>query len=214
MAKNVLRAQPRNEKGKNAMHRIRKSGFIPAILYGTNLEPQPLSINEKELEHSLLHRSRIVKLKVENGGEFDVLYREVQRDPITEKLQHVDLMGITTGKKIKAKVPILTMGIPVGVKTSGGILEIICRQLDVECLPKDLPEEITVDVSNINIGASLHVADLKLENILILNDPKTTIATVVAPTVVKAAVEVAEAAPAEGEEAEVETEEKKTEQKE
>ena len=199
MSGDKLKAILRSERGKNAMRRLRIQGRIPAIFYGPRFEPISISVGEKELDRALSNRKGLVNLEIEDTGEYEVIFREIQRDPITEAVYHVDLLGITRGFKITATVPVMIVGIPLGVKTSGGILEVLRRELEIECLPKHLPEKIEVDVSRIDIGESIHIRDIALENISLLHDPRTTIATVVAPTVVKAAVEAIKAV-SEGEE--------------
>ena len=212
MSENKLTAVNRTDRGKNAMRRLRKNGMIPAIFYGANYETAAIAVNHKELEASISHRKGLVNLEIEGHGEYEVIFREVQRDPMTDIVQHVDFLGITRGQKMTAKVPVVLNGTPVGVKTSGGILEFNRRQLEIECLPKDLPEKIDIDVSGLEIGDSIHVGDLNIETITILNSPKSTIALVAAPVVSKATLEE-EAAEAEGEvgeEAETEEESEKS----
>ena len=205
MSKDYIKANIRQETGKNAMRRLRRQGRIPAVFYSGRHEIAVLTISEKELERAIARRKGLVNLEIEGRGNFEVIFREIQRDPVTDRLKHVDLLGITHGVKITSVVPVEIVGISMGVKTSGGILEVIRRELEVECLPKDLPEKIQVDVSQIDIGESIHAGDLELENVVILLEPQATIVTVVAPTVIKAAAEAAEAeageeeAPAEGE---------------
>jgi large subunit ribosomal protein L25 len=164
---------------------MRKTGQIPGIFYGPNYENLLISLDVKELDRALSHRKSIINLIIEGKGEFEAIFRDVQRNPVSEKIEHVDLYGITSGHKIHATVPVKVIGIPFGVKNSGGILEVIRRELNVECLPKDLPEEVQLDVSRLNIGQSIHIEDIHLENIIILHSPKSAVATVVAPTVIK-----------------------------
>jgi large subunit ribosomal protein L25 len=192
MTENILTAAIRLEKGKNANRRLRATGFVPAIFYGANYETTHLKLKTKDLEQVLSRRRGLVNLVIEGKGEFEVIVREVQRDPASDKIQHLDLMGITRGQKMTSTVIVQLVGEPIGVKTGGGVLELHSRHLQIECLPKDLPEQIEVDVSALKVGDAVHVEDLKLENITILHSPKTTIASVAAPTVIKAA----EAAPA------------------
>lgn len=197
---NKLKAALRSERGKNAMRRLRRKGRIPAVFYGPRYEPISISVGAKELDQALSSQKGLVNLEIADKGDYEVIFREVQRDPLTEAVYHVDLLGITRGFKITSTVQVTILGTPIGVKTEGGILEVIKRELEIECLPKNLPERIEVDVSQIDIGESIHISDVALENVTILNDPRTTIATVVAPTVTKTMIEEAEA---EGEEEEV-----------
>jgi len=201
MAVEKLQAEIRASRGKNEMNRLRAAGKIPAVFYGPHLETLTISLDKVLFENALAKKHNLYSLDISGKGEFEVILREVQRDPVTEKIQHVDMIGITRGQKITLAVPVKIAGIPVGVRTSGGILEVLKRHLNITCLPKDMPEFLEVDVTNIEIGESLHVSNIHYDNIIIDHDPKTAIATVVPPTVTKTTVEAAaEAAPAEGEE--------------
>ena len=201
MSENKLTAVSRSDRGKNAMRRLRKNGMVPAVFYGANYETMAVAVKTKELEASISHRRGLVNLEIEGQGNYEVVFREVQRDPMTDLIKHVDLLGITRGEKMTARVQVVLTGMPVGVKTSGGILEFNKRYLEIECFPKDLPENITLDVSGLDIGDSIHVEDLKLEAITILDSKKSTIALVAAPVVAKTAAVGIEGG-AEGEEGE------------
>jgi len=199
-----LLAAVRALRGKNAMRRLRTNGRVPANFYGPHYETMALDLDAKLLDNALAHRRPIYKLEIADKGNFEVILREVQRDPVSDKVLHIDLYGITRGQKITVTIPVKITGIPIGVRTGGGILEILRRHLDIECLPKDIPEYIELDVNDIEVGESRHVSDLKLENVSILLDQKSTIAAVVPPTVAKVIAEVTAEAEetAEGEAAE------------
>ena len=200
-----IQAVVRTNRGKNAMRRLRNSGRIPANFYGPNYETIAIDIDAIKFDKALSKRKSLYNLSIAEKGEFEVIFREIQRDPVSEKIQHVDLYGITRGQKITSTVPIKVVGVPIGVRQSGGILEVIRRQIEVECLPKDIPEYIIIDVTDINVGESFHVGDIKVENVEFLLDEKMSIAAVVQPTVVKvAASDLVEEA--EGEEVESEEE--------
>lgn len=203
-----IKAVVRTDRGKNAMRRLRNAGRIPANFYGQNYDTIAIDIDAIMFDNALSRRRSLYNLSIEGKGEFEVIFREIQRDPVSEKIQHVDLYGITRGQKITSTVPIKIVGVPVGVRQDGGILEIIRRQIEVECLPKDIPDYITVDVTDIKIGESLHVGGVKVENVEFLLDDKMSIAAVVQPSVTKAAAsEIDEEAEGEeGEEAEGEKE--------
>jgi len=206
-----LTANIRTVKGKNSMIRLRSQGRVPGIFYGPHYETMSIDIDAVMLKNALARRKPLYQLEITGKGDFEVIFREIQRDPVSEKVQHIDLYGITRGQKITLTIPIKIVGIPVGVRTGGGILEVVRRHVEVECLPKDLPDFIEADVTNIEVGSSIHVGDLKVENLTILLDKKATIAAVVPPTVTKTAVAVTEeaAAAAEGEAAAGEKGEKK-----
>jgi large subunit ribosomal protein L25 len=142
----------------------------------------------------------IVNLSM-NGGEYTALVRAVQYDPITHGIIHIDFQHISLTEMVEVEVAVHVEGVAVGVKDGGGILEQITRHVTVRCLPTDIPNSISVDVSALNIGDSIHISDLQVANITILSDPTTTVATIVPPTVVEeaAAVETTAATEAEPE---------------
>ena len=184
MDEKVLTASPRMEKGKNEMRRLRKRGFAPGVFYGANYDTTPITIGMKELEKALLNKQALINLKIDGVGEFEAIFRDIQRDPTTDKVNHVDMLGITRGQKINSVVNIELVGDAVGVK-AGGILEAVRKQLRIECLPKDLPEKLVVDVSALEIGEAIHIRDLSYENITILNNPNSTVVNLHPPTVSK-----------------------------
>jgi large subunit ribosomal protein L25 len=212
----TLKVRLREKRGKEQIKKLRKNGFIPAVVYGQNTASLPLEIDGKVF-HALIRRGLgenvLVTLTMDDQKEKDrkVLIREVQRDPVRGDIVHVDFHEISLTKKLSIQVPIHLVGIPEGV-TSGGILQHVLRELEVECLPTAIPEKIDVEVSHLQIGDSIHVADLKLENIDILSDSASSIVSVVPPTVFKEP-EVAVAAAVE-EEPEVITEKKEGEEEE
>lgn len=201
MSEDKLMADVRTEKGKNAMRRMRSAGRIPGNFYGSNYDTISVSFNEIAFRNAVAKRKSLYTLVIEGKGEFEVIVREIQRDPVSERIQHVDLLGITRGQKITATIPLKYEGIPEGVRVGGGILEVIRRKVDVEALPKHLPEYIIVDVTNLEIGESIHVADVRTEDVNILLTDKMTIVTVVPPAIFKTAAEELEEAEAEAAEA-------------
>jgi large subunit ribosomal protein L25 len=220
-----LNVERRDGIGKGDARRLRKSGDIPAIVYGPETDPIPVKVEYRTL-YRLMHGvplNTIIDLHIEGDGDTrKVLIRNLQKDPVSGDLLHLDFHHIPLDKPITLTIPIKTVGIPVGVKDFGGIVEHIRREVDISCLPTDIPGEIEIDISELGIGESVHVSDLTVEKATILTDPRRTLVTVVAPTVIKAAAEVAEEEAeeaAEGEEAEEaaeaeEGEEKKEEGKE
>jgi large subunit ribosomal protein L25 len=183
--------------------KLRASGRIPAICYRRNAESVAVSLDPKELDRLIRNASSgintLIDLKMAGGGDFDgrqVLIKELQRDPISGDYLHADLYAVDLLQKIHVSVPIQIKGSAIGVTQDGGILDHATRELDVECLPNAIPEEFAVDVSELEVGQSLHVRDIEvLEGVEILNDPDVSIVSVVAPAVVE------EEAPAEEEEA-------------
>ena len=167
-------------------------------------EPIPLVVGLKELEE-VIHQAEgsnvIVDLKVEGeaSGERKVLIREIQRDPVAGSILHLDLQHISLTERIIVEVPIVLIGTPTGVKDGGGILEHLLREVEVECLPTDIPSRLEVEVSALNIGDSLHVSDIKADRVTIKTDADRAIAAVVPPTILEEVKPAEEAVVAEPE---------------
>jgi large subunit ribosomal protein L25 len=199
-----LTAAKRDGTGKGINRRLRQTGEIPAIVYGPETTPIPVKLSYKNLYRALhgAPLSNIINLTIEGDDKpmRKVLIREIQKNPVTGELVHLDFHHIAMDRPITLTVPVETVGLPIGVKNFGGIVEHIRRDIEISCLPTHIPELIQIDISELNIGASLHVANLKVENVTILTDPGQTLVTVVAPTVIKAAAAEEVAAVAEGEE--------------
>jgi large subunit ribosomal protein L25 len=173
--------------------KLRAAGRIPGICYRRNAEPVSVSLDPIELERLLRAASSgintLIDLKVAGGGDFDgrqVLIKELQRDPISGAYLHADLYAVDLKQTIHISIPVQIKGSATGVTLGGGILDHATRELDVECLPNAIPEEFAVDVSDLEIGDSIHVRDLAIpEGVEILNDPDVSIVSVVAPVIVE-----------------------------
>ncbi len=189
MAKQIqLKAKPRVEVGKNLLKRLRSEGSIPAIVYGVHIEPVAISVNGKDFEYALHHASSenvLVDLQVEENGASQnrlALIQEVQHHPVTDNILHVDFHEVSMTEKLRTVVPIHTIGEPIGVKTGGGVLEHIMRELKVECLPADLPESIDVNIEALEVGVSFHVREFQLpKGVVVLDQPDQVVFTVAAP---------------------------------
>jgi large subunit ribosomal protein L25 len=177
----------RDRLGKGGARKSRAAGQIPAVLYGHGETPIPVAIGTRDFEIAL-HRHEggnpIVNLALE-GGEYTALIRDVQYDPVTHHILHLDFQHISLTETVEVKVALHFEGLAIGVKDGGGILESILREVEVRCLPTAIPPSISVDVSHLNIGDSVHVRDLVVPNVEILTDPTATLATVVPPTVME-----------------------------
>ena len=194
----------RDRLGKGGARKARAAGQIPAVLYGHGETPIPVAIGNRAFEVAL-HKHEggnpIVSLAIE-GGEYTALIRDVQYDPVSHDILHLDFQHISLTETVEVKVALHFEGLALGVKDGGGILEHIMREVEVRCLPTAIPPSISVDVSRLNIGDSIHVSELSVPNVVILTDPTATIATVVPPTGMEekpAEAVVAEAAPSEPE---------------
>lgn len=182
----TLNARPRTETGKGVARRLRLAGDVPAVIYGHGDKNQSLAVNGLELEKLLAGISvenTIIDLQIEGGAGTQALIREVQYHPARPVILHVDFYQIHAGEKIHLEVPIRLHGTPVGVRVNGGVMQEVLRDLHVECLPKDIPQAVDVDVENLDVGGSVLVGDITIPNVKILNDPDIVLVTVSAPTV-------------------------------
>jgi len=183
MSEPVINAETRKDTGKGVARKLRQEGRIPGIFYFHGKENIPFSLNRKELLAIMAHESTIIEVVFDNKTRKKCIIRDVQFDPITAEPIHVDLMGIELTEKLDVSVPVVLVGTPEGVKTSGGVLEQQLREVQIRCLPTDIPEHIEIDVSNLEIGDVLHWSDIQLDKIEVLEDPNTVIAIVVPPRV-------------------------------
>jgi large subunit ribosomal protein L25 len=196
----ALKVKPRPKVGKSNARKTRNQGHVPAVLYGEGDEVQALSVDSKEFQgviHTTAGENVILDLEVEGGraGECKAIIKDIQYHPVRREVIHVDFQHISMTREITIHVPVEIVGEAVGVKTKGGILEIIQRDVEVQCLPADIPNTVRLDVSELDVGDSLQVKDLRVENARIVSDPESTVVTIVAPTVIeeaKPAVAVAE----------------------
>ncbi len=179
-----LEAEIREKTGKGPSGRLRKTGYIPAILYGGKEKPQPLIVNTRDLERALSTEAGenvIISLKVGERDFRTVIVKDLQTDPVRGDLLHVDLYQISLKEKLKASVPIVVWGEAQGVK-EGGILEHRLREVEVECLPTEIPESIPIDIGDLRIGDSLHVKDLRVfGDIKILANGEEPVVSIVPP---------------------------------
>ncbi len=223
-----LEAKKRDGRGKNEARRLRAAGRIPAVVYGARKEgstPEgvPVAVDPKEvlrILHSESGANTLINLKLD-GGESRVMVRDYQLDPITHTLLHADFYALAMDKAITVSVPILVKGEPVGVKQQGGLLDFVTREIQVQCLPTDIPEHIDVDVSELALHQSVRVKDLaESPKWKAMTDGETMLVHVVMPkaeeaATTTAAAEGAAAAPAAGAPAEPEVIKKgKTDEKE
>jgi large subunit ribosomal protein L25 len=218
----VIATEKRDVFGKNASYRIRRTGSIPAILYGEGLESMPLVLTKKDVIKILKSDLGLNTLfKITFGAEErDVMIKDVQIDPVSDEVLHADLIQIDMTKAIRVAVPVELVGEAVGVKTEGGFIDFMTRELMVECLPALIPEHFAVDVTALHLHQSVKAADVAMpEGIKMITEPGVVIALVQMPAEEKAEVaaaveEGAEATPAEPEVIKKERAEKEGEEKE
>jgi len=202
----IVEAQPREDRGKNAARRIRRAGQIPGVLYGGKNEPLAVAVSAKQLSgilRSETGHNTIFTVKL-GSSEHKAMLKDWQVDPVKGSLLHVDMLRIAMDVRMRVKVPVHTFGEPQGVKLQGGIFEMVTREVEIECLPTDIPEEFKVDVTELMIGKQLRAGDLPLDpkKMKMLTDPQRVIAHVVAlrveeekPAEAAVATEVAPAEP-------------------
>ena len=194
----VVPAESRTDRGKNANRKLRTRGLIPGVLYTAGKEAVAVQVSPGEIGTILKSKTGENTLfDLEIGGKRrKVILKEFQREPLRGKLLHADFYEVALDKKIEVKVHIELEGTPVGVKLQGGIVDFVTRELELECLPADIPEKIAVDISHLELGKHLRVSDLKVpEKVKVLVEPEVVVVHVVVP---RAEEVVAEAAPAEG----------------
>ncbi len=191
----TIEAQARDERGKNPARRLRAQGLAPAVLYGNEKDPISVTISPKEVNkilRSSTGHNTIFNLAIQNGESTPVMIIDWQHDPIRENLLHIDMKRVDPSKRMTVKVPVHIVGESKGVKTFGGLLEVITRDIEVECLPDDIPEAFNVDVTEMMIGNSIRAGALDLGGaIKLISDKESVIVHVVALRAEAAAEEAA-----------------------
>lgn len=188
-----VKAEIRKVVGKKSSQ-LRSKGVIPGIYYAHGQESIPISLPELTLQP--LFRSsatHIINLSLDDGSSHTCILRDIQFDPVSEKPIHFDLFGINADEELTIEVPIVLKGIPKGVK-DGGILQHVLHRIRVSCLPKNIPDHLDIDVEQLEINRSIHVRDVTIPNVEILENEDSTVVAVVPPTVIKEAAPVEEAA--------------------
>ncbi len=225
----ILEIQHREELGKSKVKDLREKGFIPAVIYAEGKKSQSIKVSHRQL-WQLIHQHRlesmVINLKMQDDKKqksMPCLIKEIQHDPVKGDIIHVDFNEISLTKVIRVNVPVVAKGEPIGVKQEGGSLGHILWEIEVECLPADIPKDIEVDVSLLKIGDDIHIKDITFpSNIKVLNNPEVIVFSVTAPIKEEAVVPAVEGegkqepevikekkeVPAEGEEAKEEKKEK------
>lgn len=180
-----IKGETRSVFGKNASRRIRQEGMIPAILYDTDTVSIPLTLNKKDVFAILkaeTGENTIFKISF-NSETRNTMIKELQRDPVTDEILHADLIQIAMDNVISVSVPIILVGEAVGVKAEGGFVDFVTREVEIECLPKNIPEKLEIDISSLHLHQSLKIEDLSSQGeITIVSDPNTVVVLIHAPT--------------------------------
>jgi len=193
---NALAVKRREKTGSTSVAALKKTGFVPGVLFGHGSEPMPIALEARAFDELLKGggKNHLLELTIDGGGRDTALVREVQRDPLTRRVIHADLQRVSATEKITASLPLVTIGVADGVRNSGGVMDVLVHLVDVTGPANALPEQIEADVSHLRVGDHLTAADLKLPaQIALAIDAHTMLISVEAS---KTAAEAEEAAPA------------------
>ena len=193
MAEIVLNAKKREKASKGALNELRRNGSIPGTFYSKETEAFSFYANDVDINRFVFtSETHIVNLKVDGKDEeLRGIIKDVQFDPITDKVTHVDILGVTAGQTLQLEIPVVLIGDAVGVREGGSVQQGM-HKLDIECLPRHIPEQIEIDVTELSIGDSIYIKDLNIENIKILHSDSVMIATVLAPRKIEEPTEAVE----------------------
>ena len=181
----IIKGEKRSRFGKNASRKLRREGKVPAILYGKGEPGIPLALDKKEIFEILRSETgenTLFKTSFDSGS-WDTMIKDVQVDPVSDEILHVDLIQIAMDKAIRVSIPVVVTGEAVGVRTEGGFIDLITREIEVECFPKDIPEHIEVNVSGLHLHQSIKIEEMTpLPNVEIVSDPHAVVVLIEAPT--------------------------------
>jgi large subunit ribosomal protein L25 len=184
MSEITLSAEVRHQVGKQA-RRLRRSGKVPGIYYGHGQKNIPVALPELALRPLIrTSATHVINLKLDDGSTHTCILRDVQFDPVTDRPMHFDLFGLHAEEELTIEVPVVVRGTAQGVR-DGGILQHILHRVRVSCLPKHIPDRVEIDVTPLTIGHSIHVRDLSIPNVKILENEGSAVVAVVPPTIVK-----------------------------
>jgi large subunit ribosomal protein L25 len=181
----TIKCETRDVFGKNASRRLRREGKVPAVMYGGNESSTHLTLQKKDVFGILRSESgenTIFRAAIDTGSK-DTMIKELQLDPVTDEILHIDLIQIAMDKALRVSVPVVVKGESVGVKAEGGFVDLITREVEVECLPGDIPEHIEVDITDLHLHQSLKIEDITFpKGVEGVTDPHTLIVLIEAPT--------------------------------
>ncbi len=181
MAEKILKATKREISTKGAINQLRKDGFVPGVYYSKGHDEIIFSVDEVALNKFVFtSETNVIELTIEGEEPLSCIIKDVQFDPVTDRVVHVDLQGLTLGQTLQMEIPINFIGTAVGIK-EGGILQEQLHKLEVECLPRNIPQHLEIDITNLSLGDSIHVSDLEFEGIKILTNEDASVVSVVQP---------------------------------
>jgi len=192
MEKTKLKASERKDFTKSTVKRFRKEGMIPGVFYSKNNKPIHINVVDRTLNPLVFTaKTHLISLELEGHEEYECIIKDVQFDPVTDRVIHFDLLGLTKGEKIVLEIPVQLIGTPVGIK-EGGVIQHVMHKIEVECLPRNIPEHITVDVTGLKLGDSVHIGDLNYEDIEFIDSKESLIVQVTHPKIKEEAAPVVE----------------------
>jgi large subunit ribosomal protein L25 len=199
MEKVTLAAKIRKTISKAARSQTRNSGNVPGIYYAKDVSPIPVEVFENSINPLVFTaQTHLISLQLDNGQSYDCVIKEVQFDPVTDRIVHFDLLGLSATQKIELEIPVALHGSAIGVK-DGGLLQQVLHKLHIECLPQDIPQHIDIDITNLKMGASIHLGDIAIEGITFLGAKDAVVVTVASPRAEKTETPEGEEASAEPE---------------
>ena len=214
MAENVLNAEIRETTGKKTSKQARREGKVPGIFYAHGEKSIPIVRDEREIISLLISEAGLIDIKMGDRRKRKAIIKDIQKDPMKDTLIHVDILGVKLTEKISVTIPVRITGDAVGVREQGGVLHQYLRDIEVSCLPTDIPDYLEIDVTELNIGDSISLETISIENVEITSDKDQPVVSVLKPTVVKEPEPVEEGLIEEGEEVTTAEEEKEPEKSE
>ncbi len=194
MEKTKLEASERKDLTKSGTKKIRREGLIPGVFYSKNNTPIHIDVVDKAINSLVFTtKTHLISLVLEGHDEYECIIKDIQFHPVTDKVIHFDLLGLTKGEKIKLEIPLQLVGTSIGVK-EGGVIQHVMHKVEVECLPRNIPEHIVVDVSGLKLGDSFHIRDLNYEDIEFMVPKESLIVQVTHPKVKEEVAPTEEAA--------------------
>lgn len=197
----ILEATARDTFGKNEARRTRRAGKVPAVVYGPTanrgpVEATPIAVEPKGLMrilHSESGANTLISLKLRDGGDARVLVKEYQLDPVTHAVLHADFYRVAMDRALRVTIPVMVLGEPKGVKVQGGLLEFVRREIEIECLPADIPEHVEIDVSDLEVHQGVRVRDIAIDQKWTpISEPELMLVHVIVPKAEEAAAAAAE----------------------
>lgn len=189
MKKVILKANKRTDISKTSVKAVRNSGRVPGVVYSKHIEPIAFDVTEGSIKPLVFtSKTHLISLNIGEMEAIDCVIKDIQFDPVTDKIVHFDLQALKAKEKIQLDIPVHLLGTAPGIK-EGGVLQHSMHKLSIECFPVDIPESLEVDISKLNIGDSIHVSDISFENIEILTSEDSTVVAIMHPKVEEVAVE-------------------------